>query len=141
MQFLFYQNLSHQNNFGIILAQLWRFDDDGHLKNKLRDWSHSESISQIVPKNLSEGYIEIKRINKFFTLDPKRKVVSFQNKDVSDNVNQKWKFGEEDSEGWRTIEHSNSGLYLTTRYKNKGTSMTVENKGRLNIFRNKLFSS
>ena len=112
---------------------MWKFTDEGHLENKLRSWSYSGTVTEIVPKDSSEGYIEIKEINKVITLDPQKNVISFENMDINDIENQKWKLGSKDSEGWRTIQHSSSGLYLTTSYIGKGTSMTVENKGRLNM--------
>ena len=112
-----------------ISAQLWRFTTKGHFENKLRSWRHSTSSSAIVPNNLSEGYIEIKDINKVFTLNNKTNVVDFEVKNVNNTVNQKWKLGSKNSEGWQTIQHSSSGQYLTTSYVDKGTKITVENKG------------
>ena len=118
-------------NFGNVSAQLWQFDNDGHLRNKLRTWSLRYSSSSIsIPKNSSEGYIEIEEINKVFTLDNKTNVVNFDVKDANNIVNQKWTLGRKDKKGWMNIKHSSTGLYLTTGYTGYGTVITVEDLGK-----------
>ena len=109
---------------------------EGNLENKLRRWhtSHSSSISTIVPRNSSEGYIEIKDENKVITLKNNfTGKVGLEPKQTPLPTTQIWKLGKEDGKGWRTIQHSETGLYLTTKYENKVASLVVNDKGMLNI--------
>ena len=43
-------------------TQLWRFNKDGHLENKMREWSkrYKDSETSITP----EGFIEVQEIGK-----------------------------------------------------------------------------
>ena len=115
------------------LAQLWRFSHEGHLENKMRRWSYSDSKASIDPKDAQEGFIEIHEIGKLLTLkDEITKKVGFEEKSTSMSSSQTWKLGPERENGWRTIVHSKSGLYLTTRLTGKFSSLTVAAKGMHN---------
>ena len=103
----------------------------------MRRWhgSHSSSISTIVPSNSSEGYIEIKDENKVLTLENNfTRKVELQPRKTPLPTTQIWKLGKEDAKGWRTIQHPETGLYLTTKYEKPVAFLTIENKGRLITF-------
>ena len=70
-----------------------------------------------------------------FTLDTNTNEVEYENKDSNNIANQIWKLGKKDIKGWMTIQHSSTDLYLTTKYDlvGKGTTLTVENKGRFTL--------
>ena len=117
-------------NVSNFLAQLWRFSPKGHLENKMRRWRHSDTNSSIDPKDAQEGFIEIHEIGKLLTLkDEITKKVGFEEKSTSMSSSQTWKLGPERENGWRTIVHSKSGLYLTTRTTGQFTILTVAAKG------------
>ena len=112
-------------------AQLWRFNSDGHLENKLRRWSvaYDTSLTSIIPKNSTEGFIEVLEEGKVFTLNSISKRVSLETKITPTTANQTWKLGPQQEKGWHTIQHSQSSLYLTSNYFRPAAFLTVENKG------------
>ena len=115
------------NNF---LAQLWRFNAEGHLENKLQGWRYSDSKAAIDPKGAQEGFIEIEDIDKVLSLiDEITMEVGYEIKNVSQTANQMWNLTKEQKDGWRNIIHSKGGLYLTARPRNIGSVLRLENKG------------
>ena len=110
---------------------MWRFTHEGHLENRLRRWKYSAEQSKIDPKDSDEGYIEVLDINKVLTLENGK--IEFEKKETPINAKQKWKLGQRDQKGWRTIQHSETGKYLTTRYKKPSSFLTVEDLGKFEI--------
>ena len=97
----------------------------------MRRWRHSRTNSSIDPKDAKEGFIEIHEIGKVLTLKNEfTNEVGFTEKNSSASASQTWKLGPEKEDGWRTIVHSKSGLYLTTGTTGKYTTLTVATKGK-----------
>ena len=100
----------------------------------MRSWRYSGSNYSIDPKDAQEGFIEIHEIGKFLTLKSEvTKEVVFEEKNASISASQTWKLGPVKENGWRTVVHSKSGLYLTTRLHNNVGVLTVGAKGRNNL--------
>jgi len=112
-------------------AQLWRLTPEGFLENKLRRWNnkYSRRLTSFVPRNSSEVYIEIEEVNKVFTLkNIFTKKVGLETKKSPMDASQIWKLSKPDGKGWRTIQNSESGLYLTSKYFKPFAVLTVESK-------------
>ena len=126
-EFIFSSN--QQNHFS---AQLWKFNSEGNLVNRLRRWQHSDELSVFNPIDKQEGYIEVTSINKVLTYNNGN--VGFKTKETPITAKQKWFLGPKDVDGWRTIKHSESGKYLTTLYIHPISVLAVEDKGRYHQF-------
>ena len=105
-------------------SQLWRFTIDGFLINKLRHWQYDDKLSEI----LDDGSIEIKIRNqdKLLTWNETSRKINFEDKVIPMKANQTWTFIENLDTNWGKIQHLKSGKYLTTRYINSYTILTVE---------------
>ena len=55
--------------------------------------------------------------------------VEFENKATPSTASQNWTLGQKDKNGWRTIVHTETGLYLTTKLQNKYAVLRVEEEG------------
>ena len=75
--------------------------------------------------------------NKVLTLDNGN--IGFETKETPINAKQKWTWGAKDDKGWRTIQHSESGKYLTTRYKKPSSLLTLEDLGKCTVGRVSIF--
>ena len=75
-----------------------------------------------------EAIIEVLDITKVLTLSGNK--VELKTRVTPTNETQKWTLGQRDGDGWQTIQHSKTSLYLTTKYKKKGTILTAENKSK-----------
>ena len=112
--------------YHFISAQLWRLTSKGHLENKLRDWNYIEpNLTEIDP---DEGVIEVQNIGKVLTMNNKTKVVEYEVKKTPVPTSQKWTLGSPDGHRWQTIQHADTGLYLTARYKVPIPILTVESE-------------
>ena len=118
-------------NLIFLLAQLWRFNSKGKLENKLRRWSvaYDTNLTSIIPKNSTEGYIEVLEEGEVFTLNSISKRVRLETKISPITASQTWKLGQKQEKGWRTIQHSQTGLYLTSNYVKPAAFLTVASKG------------
>ena len=118
------------------LAQLWRFNEEGQLENKLRKWRYSESYASFNPNGTYEGFIKIHDVDKVLTLKSGiTKEVVYEDHDSK--LSQMWRLGQEKENGWRNIIHNSSGLYLTSRRINKVSLLVAEPKG--NEFETKVY--
>ena len=123
----------HLNMFCIFLAQLWRFNAEGKLENKLRRWKYYDKNTTFDPNDSKEGFIEIHNLGKvLFLKDEATKEVGFEERNASLLASQTWKLGKKQKDGWRTIIHNN-GYFLTLRLKigGKGTILKLEDKGKV----------
>ena len=109
----------------LLSAQLWRFTTGGHLKNKLRYWQYNGSnVTKIDP----DGVIEIQKIGKVLMLNTTTNKVGYEVKRYPVPASQKWKFTSLDGNRWQKIQHLDSRLYLTARYKDSSPILTAEHE-------------
>ena len=78
----------------------------------------------------SDGVIEVHDKGKVLSFNKTTNEVEYVIKKIPVSASQKWTLGPQDGLGWQTIQHVESGLYLTARYKHPNRKLTVENKGR-----------
>ena len=78
----------------------------------------------------SDGIIEVQEKGKVISINEKTNEVEYEIKQSPVAENQKWKMGPQDDLGWRTIQHVESDLYLTARYRHPSPILTAETKGR-----------
>ena len=77
----------------------------------------------------SDGVIEVHDKGKVLSFNKTTIKVQYEIRKTPVATSQKWTLGPQDSLGWQTIQHVESGLYLTARYVHPSPRLTAEHKG------------
>ena len=86
----------------------------------------------------ADGVIEVHEEGKVISINEKTDKVEYEIKESPLATRQKWTLGSKDYLGWQTIQHVETGFYLTARYRHPGPILTAEKKGRY-LERNEIF--
>ena len=111
----------------ILLAQLWKINENGKLENKLRKWLYNDKITTI-PELGEEGKIEIKDINKVFAVANQSHEVEFKPSSQLIGKKHMWKVSRPNIEGWSKIVNIDTDLFLTAKQVGKLKALQVENE-------------
>ena len=75
--------------------------------------------------------VEDKGLNKFLSYHNLTKTFELVENNSTLNVNHQWQWNVEtaDNGGWSKISNTENGLFLTTKYINRTSIITLENEG------------